>query len=225
MDTPGALRAMLRREWRLALRQRTELLMPLAFFVAAAGMFPLAVGPDPQMLRTIAPGIVWVCAMLASMLSMPRLFAADWQDGTLEQLLLSSEPLPLLVAAKLLAHWLLQGGPLVLLSPVLALMFGLPADTTAVLALSLLLGTAVLSGLGAVAAALTLGLRAGAVLLVVLVLPLAVPTLVFGAGAVTAMEAGQSAAPHLSLLGAMAIAAAIGTPLATAAALRIALDA
>jgi heme exporter protein B len=220
----SAVTALLRRELRLAARQRTELLMPLAFFVGAAGIFPLAVGPEPQMLRTIAPGIVWVCALLASMLSMPRLFAADLQDGTLEQLLLSDEPLALLVAAKLWAHWLTQGAPLVLVSPLLALMFGLPADTTAVLLLSLLLGTTVLSGLGALAAALTLGLRAGAVLLVVLVLPLAVPALVFGAGAVTAVEAGLSASAHLSLLGAMAIASAIGTPVATAAALRIALD-
>ncbi len=216
--------ATLQRELRLAARQRTELLMPLAFFVAAAGMFPLAVGPEPQMLRTIAPGIVWVCALLASMLSMPRLFAADLQDGTLEQMLLASEPLPLLVGAKVLAHWLTQGGPLVLVSPLLALMFGLPLDTTAVLVLSLVLGTAVLSGLGAVAAALTLGLRAGTVLLVVLVLPLAVPTLIFGAGAVAAVESGLSASPHLSLLAAMSIAAALGTPVAAAAALRIALD-
>ena len=220
----SAIRATFRRELLLAGRQRTELLMPLAFFVAAAGIFPLAVGPEPQMLRTIAPGIVWVCALLATLLAMPRLFAADLQDGTLEQLLLAPQPLLLIVAAKIVAHWFTQSAPLVLVSPLLALMFGLPPDTTAVLVLSLLLGTPVLGGLGAVAAALTLGLRAGPVLLVVLVLPLAVPVLVFGAGSVAAVEAGLSASPHLSLLGAMAIAAALGTPWAAAAALRIALD-
>ena len=223
MSSPAA--ALLQRELRLATRQRTELFMPLVFFIAAAGMFPLAVGPEPQMLRAIAPGIVWVCALLATLLSMPRLFNTDWQDGTLEQWCLSPAPMPLLVAAKVLAHWLTQGAPLVLISPLLALMFGLPADSAAVLVLSLLLGSSVLSSLGALAAALTLGLRAGTVLLVVLVLPLAVPVLIFGAGAVAAIEGGQSAAPHLSLLAAMAIAIALGAPWATAAALRIALDA
>ncbi len=223
MSSPAA--ALLKRELRLAARQRTELFMPLVFFIAAAGMFPLAVGPEPQMLRAIAPGIVWVCALLATLLSMPRLFNTDWQDGTLEQWRLSPTPMPLLVAAKVLAHWLTQGAPLVLISPLLALMFGLPADSSAVLVLSLLLGSSVLSSLGALAAALTLGLRGGTVLLVVLVLPLAVPVLIFGAGAVAAIEGGQSAAPHLSLLAAMAIAIALGAPWATAAALRIALDA
>ena len=212
----------LRRELHLAARQRAELLMPLAFFVAAAGLFPLAVGPEPQQLRAIAPGVLWVTALLATLLAMPRLWAAEAHDGALEQWLLSPHALWLLSLAKMAGFWLVQMLPLVLLAPLLALMFGLPADTLPVLLGTLLLGTWVLCGLGALAAALTLGLRGGAVLLVVLVLPLAVPVLVFGAGAVVALEGGQSASPHLSLLGAMALLATVGAPPAVAAALKIA---
>ncbi len=215
----------LQRELRLAARRRAELLMPLAFFVAAAGLFPLAVGPEPEQLRRIAPGVLWVCALLAALLAMPRLWAAEAHDGALDAWLLSPEPLWALVAAKMAGFWLVQLMPLVLLSPLLALMFALPADVLLVLAATLALGSWVLCALGAVAAALTLGLRGGGVLLVVLVLPLAVPVLVFGAGAVVALEGGLSAAPHLSLLGAMAILATLGAPPAVAAALRISLDA
>jgi len=216
--------ALVRRDLRVAGRRRTEALLPLGFFVVAAGLFPLGVGPEPQMLRAIAPGIVWVCALLAAMLSVTQMFAGDHHDGSLEQLLLAPEPLPLLVAGKVAAQWLTTGLPLVLVSPLLGVLFGLPGESIAILALSLLLGTPVLAALGAVGAALTLGLRSGAALLFLLVLPLATPALIFGAGAVGAVEAGLSAAPHLSLLGALLIATAIGAPLAAAAALRIALE-
>jgi heme exporter protein B len=220
----NAALALLRRDLRLAARRRTEALLPLGFFVVAAGLFPLGVGPEPQTLRTIAPGIVWVCALLAAMLSVTQMFASDLHDGSLEQLLLAPESLPLLVAGKIAAHWLTTGLPLVVVSPLLGVVFGLPADALGVLLASLLLGTPVLSGLGALGAALTLGLRSGAALLFLLVLPLAVPALIFGAGAVVAVEAGLSASPHLSLLGALLIGTALGAPWATAAALRIALE-
>lgn len=214
--------AVLLRELRLAARRRAELVMPLAFFLAAAGLFPLAVGPEPQQLRAIAPGVLWVCALLATLLAMPRLWAAEAADGALEAWLLAPHPLWLLVLAKTAGFWLVQALPLVLLAPLLALMFGLPASVLPVLVASLVLGSWVLAQLGALAAALVLGLRAGAVLLVVLVLPLAVPVLVFGAGAVVALESGLAASPHLSLLGAMAILATVGAPPAVAAALKIA---
>jgi heme exporter protein B len=216
--------ALLRRDLRLAGRRRTEALLPLGFFIVAAGLFPLGVGPEPQTLRAIAPGIVWVCALLAAMLSVTQMFASDLHDGSLEQLLLAPESLPFLVAGKMIAHWATTGLPLVIVSPVLGVVFGLPGDSIAILVVSLLLGTPVLSALGAVGAALTLGLRSGAALLFLLVLPLAVPALIFGAGAVGAVEAGQSPAPHLSLLGALLIAAGLGAPPAAAAALRIALE-
>jgi heme exporter protein B len=216
--------AILRRDLRLAARRRTEALLPLGFFIIAAGLFPLGVGPEPQTLRVIAPGVVWVCALLAAMLAVTQMFAADLADGSLEQMLLGGEPLVALVAGKVIAQWLTGGLPLVAAAPLIGLMFGLPGDAIGVLVASLLLGTPVLSLLGAAGAALTLGLRSGAALLFLLVLPLCVPALIFGAGAVAAVEAGQSAAPHLSLLGALLIASALGAPLATAAALRIALD-
>jgi heme exporter protein B len=220
----SAALALLRRDLRLAARRRTEALLPIGFFVVAAGLFPLGVGPEPQTLRTIAPGIVWVCALLAAMLSVTQMFAGDHQDGSLEQLLLAPEALPILVAGKIAAHWMTTGLPLVLMSPLLGIVFGLPAGAIGVLVVSLLLGTPVLSGLGAVGAALTLGLRSGAALLFLLVLPLAVPALIFGAGAVGAVEAGLSASPHLSLLGALLIGTALGAPWATGTALRIALE-
>jgi heme exporter protein B len=212
--------AVFTRELRLAQHRRAELVMPLAFFLAAAGLFPLAVGPEPQQLRAIAPGVLWVCALLATLLAVPRLWAAEAADGALEAWLLSPHPLWWLVAAKTAGFWAAQLLPLVLLAPLLALMFGLPAAVLPVLLVTLLLGSWVLALLGALA----VGLRAGAVLLVVLVLPLAVPVLVFGAGAVVAVESGLSASPHLSLLGACAVLATAFGPMAVAAALRIAHD-
>jgi heme exporter protein B len=218
------LLAILRRDLRLAARRRTEALLPLAFFFIAAGLFPLGVGPEPQTLRAIAPGVVWVCALLAAMLAVTQMFASDLADGSLEQMLLGSESLVALVLGKVLAQWLTGALPLVIAAPVIALMFGLPGDAIPILVASLLLGTPVLSLLGAVGAALTLGLRSAGALIFLIVLPLATPALIFGAGAVAAVEAGLSAAPHLSLLGALAIACALGAPPAAAAALRIALE-
>ena len=220
----GLLLAVARRDLLLARRRRIEALLPLGFFVVAASLFPIGVGPEPQTLRQIGPGVVWVCALLAAMLSVTQMFASDHQDGSIEQMLLSPEPLVLIVAGKVLAHWLSSGLPLVLAAPLIGLLFGMQASAIATLTLSLLLGTPVLSLLGAVGAALTLGLRSGAALVFLLVLPLTVPALIFGTGAVVAVDAGLSPQAHLSLLGALLILTLLGAPLASAAALRISLD-
>jgi heme exporter protein B len=220
----AVLLATTRRDLLLARRRRVEALLPLGFFIVAAGLFPLGVGPEPQTLRTIAPGVVWVCALLAAMLSVTQLFTADHQDGSLEQMLLAPQPLLGIVLGKVLAQWLSTGLPLVLASPLIGLLFGMSAPAIAALAATLLIGTPVLSLLGAVGAALTLGLRSGAALVFLLVLPLTIPTLIFGTGAVGAIDSGMSARAHFSLLGALLIVTALGAPLATAAALRISLD-
>lgn len=212
------------RDWKLAMRRRVEALLPLVFFIVAASLFPLGVGPEPQTLRTIAPGVVWVCALLASLLSLSSLYGSDYADGCLEQMLLSGQSLAGLTLAKAAAHWSINGLPLVLASPILGLLFDLPGGQLATLVFSLLLGTPVLSLLGGVGAALTLGLRSGGMLIVLLVLPLAVPVLIFGAGAVVAVSAGLSPEGHLSLLGALLLLTLLGAPWATAAALKIALD-
>jgi len=219
-----ALLAVVRRDLLLARRRRVEALLPLGFFVVAAGLFPIGVGPEPQTLRQIGPGVVWVCALLAAMLSVTQMFASDHQDGSLEQMLLAPGSLTLLVVGKVLAHWLASGLPLVAASPLIGLLFGMDAAAIGMLALTLLLGTPVLSLLGAVGAALTLGLRSGAALVFLIVLPLTVPTLIFGTGAVAAVEGGQPARAELSLLGALLIVTALGAPLASAAALRISLE-
>lgn len=216
--------ALLQRDLSLALRRKNEVLTAVFFFVVVASLFPLGIGPEMDTLRLIAPGILWVGALLASLLALGRLFAADHQDGTLEQMMLSSASLPGLVAVKILAHWLLTGLPLVLLAPVLALQFDLSRDAIAVLMASLLLGTPILSLIGSLGAALTLGVRGADVLMSLLVLPLFIPALVFGAGAVQAQTAGLGASAHLSILLAMLLVAALFTPWACAAALRIALE-
>ena len=185
--------AVLRRDLLLALRRKTEVLTGVFFFVVVASLFPLAIGPEMKILRLVAPGILWVAALLASMLALGRLFEADYRDGTLEQMALSPQALSSLVLAQVLAHWLLSGLPLVLLAPVLGLQFDLTADALGVLTLSLLIGTPILSFLGGIGAALTLGVRGGGVLLSLLVLPLFVPVLVFGAGAVEAQASGLGA--------------------------------
>lgn len=221
---PSVFAALFVRDVRLALRRRTEALLPIGFFVVAVALFPLGVGPEPQTLRQIAPGVIWVCALLASMLSVNQLYAGDHADGTLEQLLLAGPGLSRVAAARAAAHWVLTGVPLVIAAPLFGLMFDLSRPALGVLALTLLLGTPVLSLLGSFGAALTLGLRSGGVLLVLIVLPLAIPALIFGTGAVAAVDAGQSASAHCSLLGALLIFTALGVPPATAAALRIALE-
>jgi heme exporter protein B len=216
--------ALLRRDLLLALRQRADVLNTLLFFAIVVTMVPLGVGPEPETLRRIAPGVVWVAALLAALLSAPRLFANDHADGTLEQMLLTGEPLPVVVLAKVLAHWLTTGLPLTLAGALLGLVFDLPADANATLVLALALGTPALSLLVAIGAALTLGLRGGGVLLALLVLPLLVPVLIFGAGAAEAVAAGQSARGHLLLLSALSIGATVLAPWAIGAALRISLE-
>jgi heme exporter protein B len=219
-----ALWAITKRDLLLARRRRVEALLPLGFFIVAAGLFPIGVGPEPQMLRTIAPGVVWVCALLAAMLSVTQMFASDYQDGTLEQLLLAPQSLTALVVGKVFAQWLSAGVPLVVAAPLIGVLFDMSAPAIGMMTLTLVLGTPVLSLLGAVGAALTLGLRSGAALVFLIVLPLTVPALIFGTGAVGAVEAGLSARAHLSLLAALLIVTAIGAPVATAAALRISLE-
>jgi len=216
--------AITRRDLLLARRRRVEALLPLGFFVLAAGLFPIGVSPEPQMLRQIAPGVVWVCALLAAMLSVTQMFSSDHLDGSLEQMLLAPQSLVALVAGKVLAHWLSSGLPLVLVSPLIGLMFDMDARSIGAMTASLLLGTPILSLLGAVGAALTLGLRSGAALVFLVVLPLTVPALIFGTGAVGAVAAGLSPQAHLSLLGALLIVSGLAAPLATAAALRISLE-
>lgn len=214
----------LQRDLRLAGRRRGEVMTSLIFFVVVVSLFPLGIGPEMQLLQRIGPGVIWVAALLATLLGLPRLFAADHADGTLEQMALSPQPLVLLVAGKVMAHWLLCGLPLVLLAPLLGLQFNLDGGALQVLVLALLLGTPVLSLIGAVGAALTLGVRGGGALVALLLLPLYVPALVFGAGAVESHSAGLSAAPQLSLLGALLTVALAFAPWAATAALRIALE-
>ncbi len=216
--------AIIRRDLLLAMRRKSEVLTALFFFIIVVSLFPLGIGPEPVLLKKIAPGVLWVAALLASMLSLNRLFATDHADGTLEQLALSPSPLGLSVAGKIFAHWLGSGLPLVLLAPVLGLQFDLDGSALGVLIVALLLGTPLLSLIGAIGAALTLGVRGGGVLLSLLVLPLYIPALIFGAGAVEAHISGLGATGHLSLLAALLAIAVFFAPWATTAALRIALE-
>jgi heme exporter protein B len=212
------------RELLLVLRRRGDALTVLFFFVIVVSLFPLGVGPDPKLLRIMGGGVVWVAALLATMLSLSRLFANDHADGTLEQFMLLPYPASLWVLAKILAHWLTTGVPLILISPVLGLQYGLPGNALAVLMLSLLLGTPILSLLGGIGAALTLGLRGGGVLLSLLVLPLCAPVLIFGAGAVDGAISGLGSDAHLSLLGAFLVLALMASPWACALALKISME-
>jgi heme exporter protein B len=214
----------LARDLRIALRSRAELGVQLLFYVIVVSLFPLATTPERTLLATMGPGVLWVAALLASLLSLPRLFAGDYADGTLEQIALSPYPLGALVSGKILSHWLTTGLPVALLAPLLGVQYAMDGESLAVLTAALLIGTPILSLLGAIGAALTLGLRAGGSLLALLILPLYVPVLIFGAGAVDAMRAGLGAAANLSLLGAGLIIAVVGAPFAAAAAVRIALD-
>jgi heme exporter protein B len=220
----AGMRWALVRDLRIAMRSRAELGVQFLFYVIVVSLFPLATTPERTLLALMGPGVLWVAALLASLLSLPRLFASDHADGTLEQIALSPYPLPSLVYGKIAAHWLTSGLPVVLMAPVLGLQYALDGEALAVLAAALLLGTPILSLLGAIGAALTLGLRGGGGLLALLVLPLCVPVLIFGAGAVDAAHAGLGPAAHLSLLGAGLLIAIVGAPLAASAAIRIALD-
>jgi heme exporter protein B len=212
------------RDLRLALRRRVEALLPVVFFVVAVSLFPLGVGPEPQTLRQIAAGVVWVSALLASMLSVTHVYAGDHADGSLEQMMLSGHSGFVIAAAKAAAHWTITGAPLVLAAPLIGVLFDMSAPALGTLLVSLLLGTPILSLLGGLGAALTLGLRSAGVLLILLILPLAIPALIFGAGAVSAVDAGQSTSGHFSLLGALLIVTALLAPLATSFALHIALE-
>lgn len=220
----GLLGLVIRRDLLLAMRRRADVLTTLIFFVMVVSLFPLGVGPELDMLRKMAPGVVWVAALLASMLSLGRMFSADYLDGTLEQMMLAPQPLSMMVLGKILAHWMISGLPLVLMAPVLGLQFDMSAQGLWVLIAALLLGTPILSMIGAVGAALTLGLRGGGVLVSLLVLPLCIPVLIFGAGAVEAATSGMSVGSHLSLLGAILALALVFTPWITAQALRISME-
>jgi heme exporter protein B len=220
----GVFLALVGRDLRLAWRRRVDALLPLVFFLVAGSLFPIGVGPEAALLARIASGVIWVCALFAAMLSLQAIYSGDHADGTLEQMLLSAEPGWSIALAKALAHWIVTGLPLVVVAPVLCLLFGLAFASSAMLAMTLLLGTPILSLLGGLGAALTLGLRSGSVLLILLILPLAIPALIFGTGAVGALESGVSAGGHLSLLGALLIFTLLGAPPATAAALRIAVE-
>ncbi len=216
--------AVLRREIALAMRQKGEVLTPLVFFIVIASLFPLGIGPESALLMRMAPGVLWVSALLAAMLSLQRMFASDYADGSLEQMLLSSTPLSLLVTAKALSHFVLSGLPLVLVAPVLGLQFGLDRQALGILMLSLLLGTPTLSLIGSIGASLTLGVRSAGGLLSLLILPLYIPVLIFGAGAVEAHASGLGPGGHLSLLAALLVLALFFAPLATTAALKISLE-
>jgi len=219
----GIFTTVLVRDIVAALRHPSDLVNPLIFFVIVVTLFPLAVSPEREFLADAAPGVLWVAALLATLLSLDMLFQADFQDGTLEQLLLSPHPLYIAILAKVSGHWLLSGLPLTLLSPLLALMLFLPLSALPALMLTLLLGTPVLSFIGAVGSALTVGLRKGGLLLSLLVLPLYIPVLIFSAGAIKAATIGLPIVGHLALLGAILAAALVLAPLAIAAGLRISL--
>jgi heme exporter protein B len=220
----AAARCLVYRDLLLALRRKSDVATALIFFVIVTSLFPLGIGAEPNLLRAIGPGVIWVAALLSSMLSLRRLFEADYDDGTLEQMLLGAAPLGVVAAAKSAAHWLVSGLPIAVIAPVIALQYDLAGGLHGVLALSLLLGTPVLSLIGAIGAALTLGLRGGGVLLSLLVLPLYVPVLIIGAGAVEMAAAGLAPAGQLLLLGALLVLAAAFAPWAIAAALRISLE-
>jgi len=220
----NAMWAIVRRDLLMVMRRKSEVLTALFFFVIVSSLFPLGIGPEPALLRKIAPGVLWVGALLATMLGLQRMFAADHADGTLEQMAISPTSLVWLVVGKVAAHWLVSGLPLVLMAPVLGIQFDLDTGALGVLMLALLLGTPLLSLIGAIGAALTLGVRGGGVLLSLLVLPLYVPALIFGAGAVESHISGLGAGGHLSLLAALLIMAALFAPWAATAALRIALE-
>jgi len=227
MTTDSLTRAftlLLKRDLTLAVRHRAEMINPLLFFILVTSLFPLGVGANPNLLQAIGPGVIWVAALLAALLSLDSIFRSDFEDGTLEQFLLSSHPVSILVLAKVTAHWLITGLPLLLVSPLLGVLLGLTGDGIRILMITLLLGTPVLSLLGAVGVALTVGLRKGGMILSLLVLPLYVPLLIFAASAVDTAAAGLPVTAHLLFISALLVLALSLSPPATAAALRISLS-
>lgn len=220
----NAMFSIIHRDLLLVMRRKSEVLTALFFFVVVTSLFPLGIGADPDLLRKVAPGVIWVAALLSTLLGLHRMFAADYQDGTLEQLVLSPQPLVILVAGKIIAHWLVCGLPLVLLAPIIGIQFDLDTSSLYVLMAALLLGTPVLSLLGSIGAALTLGLRGGSLLMSLLILPLYVPVLIFGAGAVYANSVGLNISGHISLLSALFILALAFIPWVSSAAIKIAIE-
>ena len=220
----SAFSVLIRRDLLLAFRRRAEMANPLLFFILVTSLFPLGIGANPNLLQAVAPGIIWVAALLAALLSLDSVFRSDFEDGSLEQYLLSSHPVSVLVLAKIIAHWLITGLPLLLVSPLLGVLLGLPADGIKTLFFTLLLGTPVLRLIGAVGVALTVGLRKGGMILSLLVLPLYIPLLIFASSAVDSAAAGMPITAHLSLIAALLVLALSLAPFATAAALRVSLS-
>ena len=227
MKTDSLTRAfmiLIRRDLMLAVRHRAEMANPLLFFILVTSLFPLGIGASPNLLQAIAPGVIWVAALLAALLSIENVFRSDFEDGSLEQYLLSSHPVSILVLAKIIAHWLITGLPLLLISPLLGILLGLPGEAIKVLFITLLLGTPVLSLIGAIGVALTVGLRKGGMILSLLVLPLYIPLLIFASSAVDSAAAGLPVTAHLSLITALLVLSLSLSPFATAAALRVSLS-
>lgn len=220
----SAFFALVGRDIRIALRQLSDTLMVIVFFIIAAALFPFGVGPEPNLLARMAPGILWVTALLAAMLSFDRLFQNDFEDGTLELLVIAPQPVWMTALAKILAHWLTTGLPLLVASPVIGIMLNLGPDGYGVLMAAMALGTAIISLVGALGAALTLGSRRSGVLLSLLVLPLVIPVLIFGAGAVEAVIGGFPAAQQLLVLGGLLLACLVVCPWGCAVALRMAAE-
>ena len=216
-----AFSTLLKRDLQIAVRHRGDIFNLLLFFVLVVTLFPLGIGPEPQVLTRVAPGIIWVAALLASMLSLERLFKADYVDGSLEQMLLSPQPLPLMVLAKVLAHWILTGVPLILVAPLLAVLLHLDSNSYGALIATLALGTPVLSLLGAIGVALTVGLRKGGVLLSLLILPLYIPVLIFATSAIDAASMNLPYDGQLAIIGAMLIGSLTLAPFAIGASLRV----
>ncbi|MCL1115339.1 MULTISPECIES: heme exporter protein CcmB [Shewanella] len=216
-----AFTTLLQRDLRIAIRHRGDIFNPLLFFILVVTLFPLGIGPEPQVLTRVAPGIIWVAALLASMLSLERLFKADYNDGSLEQMLLSPQPLVILVLAKVFAHWILTGVPLILVAPLLAVLLHLDSNSYVALMATLALGTPVLSLLGAIGVALTVGLRKGGVLLSLLILPLYIPVLIFATSAIDSASINLPYSGQLAIIGAMLIGSLIMAPFAIGASLRV----
>lgn len=224
MSLSQAFFAIIRRDLLLALRRRSEIANPLLFFVLVITLFPLGLGARPQLIQAIAPGVIWVSALLAAMLSLDSLFRSDFDDGSLEQILLSPYPASILILAKVCAHWLVTGLPLLLIAPLLAVFLGLPNTVLGVLMQTLLLGTPVLSLVGAIGVALTVGLRRGGMILSLLVLPLYVPVLIFASNAVTMASSGLVVSAQINILSAMLVLALVLTPWPTVAALKMSMS-
>jgi heme exporter protein B len=220
----STMTTIIRRELLIAFRRQADIFNPLWFFIIVITLFPLSIGPDPSLLSRIAPGIVWVAALLSALLSLERLFRDDYQDGSLEQMMLMPVPLPVVVISKVLAHWLLTGVPLILISPLLAILLSLDMNTWMSVVLTLLLGTPTLSFIGAIGVALTVGLQKGGVLLSLLVLPLYIPILIFATSAIDAASLGMAYNGQLAILAAMFMGALTLTPFAISAALRVSVN-